>query len=294
MGQKVKMGFERRPVSVPLDRLLKTRALPGHLKETVKYQRIVASIREVGIIEPLVVHPQKAAEGTYLLLDGHLRAEALRDLGLTEAPCLVSTDDEGYSYNRHVSRMSAFQEHFMVINALGEGVSEERLARALNVDVKKVREKRDFLRGICPEAVQLLRHREVGQETIRYFRQVKPLRQVEMAELMIAANHCTKDYARALYLATQKDQLAEPDKPKDGDGVSPEEIARMEREMETLERDFRLVEDEYGRNVLNLVVARNYLARLLDNARVVRFLSQRHPDVLAEFQKIAEATSLEA
>jgi len=296
MAQKVKVGFDRTPISVSLDKLLKTRALHAKVKQTQKYQRIVASIREVGIIEPLVVHPQKDAgqEGIFLLLDGHLRAEALRDLGTTEAPCLVSTDDEGYTYNHQVNRLSALQEHFMVIKAVNEGVSEERLARALNMDIKKVREKRDLLRGVCPEAVELLRSRDVAAETIRFFRLVKPLRQIEMAELMTASNNYTKAYVRALYLATQKDQLAEPEKPKEAKGISPAEIARMEKEMEALERDFRLVEDSYGRNVLNLVVARNYLARLLNNARVVRFLAHRYPDTLSEFQKLAEATSLEA
>ena len=294
---KVQMGFGRTPIMVPLDRLLKTRKLPDHVKESEKYQRVVASIRDVGIIEPLIVHPQKgtaASEGTYLLLDGHLRTEALMELGRTEAPCLVSTDDEGYTYNHHVNRLSAIQEHFMLMKALDEGVPEGRLARVLNVDIPKLREKRDLLRGICPEAVGLLRARDVGAEAIRSLRLVKPLRQIEMAELMIAAHNFTGSYARALYLSTQRDQLANPEKPKEADGVSSVEIARMEKEMETLEEDFRLVEEAYSKNMLNLMVARGYLVRILDNARVVRFLSQRYPEFLADFQRLTEVISLEA
>ncbi len=42
----------------------------------------------------------------------------------------------------------------------------------------------------------------------------------------------------------------------------------------------------------NLVVVGGYLRRLLDNARVVRFLSQNHREILAEFQKLVEAKSL--
>ena len=296
MSGKVQIGFGRRPVMVPLEKLLRTRKLPDHVKESVKYKRVVASIREVGIIEPLIVHPQKgkAAQGTYLLLDGHLRTEALKELGRTEAPCLVSTDDEGYTYNHHVNRLSAIQEHFMLMKALDEGVSEGRLARALNVDIQKLREKKDLLRGICPEAVALLRDRDVGAQAIRSIRLVKPLRQIEMAELMTAANNFTGSYARALYLATQREQLAEPEKPKEADGVSPVEIARMEKEMESLEEDFHLVEDSYSKNMLNLMVARGYLVRLLDNARVVRFLSKRYPELLADFQRLTEVISLEA
>lgn len=79
MPKKVNMGFERTPIAVPLDKLLKTRTVHPNVKTTEKYKRIVASIREVGIIEPLIVHPQKGGgtQGTYLLLDGHVRVEAL-------------------------------------------------------------------------------------------------------------------------------------------------------------------------------------------------------------------------
>ena len=181
----------------------------------------------------------------------------------------------------------------MMLKALEGGVSEDRLARTLKVDIKKIREKRDLLKGICPEAVELLKAKRITANALRFFKQVKPMRQIEMAELMIASANYTEPYARALYLASPKDQLLAEDKEKTTKGVSPADIARMEKEMETLERDFKMVEDSYGRNVLNLVVARNYMARLLDNARVVRFLSQHQPDILSEFQKIIETATLE-
>ena len=39
----------------------------------------------------------------------------------------------------------------------------------------------------------------------------------------------------------------------------------------------------HGRNTLNLALAVAYLRKLMDNAGVVRFLSQRYADILAEF-----------
>ena len=54
----------------------------------------------------------------------------------------------------------------------------------------------------------------------------------------------------------------------------------------------RLIEESHGRNVLNLVLVVGYLKKLLDNARVVRYLSQHHAEILAEFQKIVETKSL--
>jgi hypothetical protein len=41
------------------------------------------------------------------------------------------------------------------------------------------------------------------------------------------------------------------------------------------------------------VIVNGYLKKLLDNARVVRFMSQNHPEILTEFQKLVEARTLE-
>jgi hypothetical protein len=46
---------------------------------------------------------------------------------------------------------------------------------------------------------------------------------------------------------------------------SPEDMSRMEWEMEKLAQEFRSVEDSHGRNVLNVVVVAGYKKKLLDN-----------------------------
>jgi hypothetical protein len=152
--------------------------------------------------------------------------------------------------------------------------------------------KRDLLDGICPEAVQLLKEKRACGGVFREMRRVKPMRQIEMAELMLAANNVSRRYAECLFAATPPEQLLEPDQLKDVRGLSPEDISRMEREMESLGQDYRLIEESHGRNVLNLVLVVGYLKKLLDNARVVRYLSQHHAEILAEFQKIVETKSL--
>jgi hypothetical protein len=46
-------------------------------------------------------------------------------------------------------------------------------------------------------------------------------------------------------------------------------------------------------STVNLVVVVGYLKRLLENARVVRFLAQNHREILSEFQTVIESKSLE-
>ena len=76
-------------------------------------------------------------------------------------------------------------------------------------------------------------------------------------------------------------------------GVTQEQMAKMEREMANLQGQYKMVEQTYGQDVLNLVLARGYLAKLLENTQVVRYLKQRQPEVLAEFETIVQTVSLE-
>ena len=67
----------------------------------------------------------------------------------------------------------------------------------------------------------------------------------------------------------------------------------MERELESLNRDFKAVEETYGDDVLQLVLASRYLGRLVENENIQSYLTKYHPDILAEFQVIIGAASLE-
>lgn len=53
------------------------------------------------------------------------------------------------------------------------GVSEEKLARVLNLDFRTIRNKRYLLEGICPEAVELLRDKTVPEPVFRVLKKMK-------------------------------------------------------------------------------------------------------------------------
>lgn len=52
---KVALGFDPNTIRVPLDNLLPSRKIAIGLLQSKKYQQILASIRELGVIEPLSV-----------------------------------------------------------------------------------------------------------------------------------------------------------------------------------------------------------------------------------------------
>ena len=292
MTDAVKLAFERQLLVTRLDQILPTRQVTDHVKNTVKYRRIAQSIREIGVIEPLVVAKSAQVDGL-MLLDGHIRHAILQDLGETETRCLLARDDEAFTYNKRINRLATIQEHYMIVRAIERGVSEEKIARALDVDAKSIRRRRSLLEGVCPEVVELLKDRSVNPVTFDVLRKMKAMRQIEVAELMLAANNFTSSYAKALLAATRQADLARPDKPKKVGGMTPEQMARMEREMASLNQDFKALEASYGEDVLHLVIASGYLSRLIGNAEIERFLESRHPEILSEFRAIISAASLD-
>ena len=285
MGQ-VKHAFERQIIPVPLDRILPTRTLDRDIEQSKKYTTILTSIRELGVIEPLAVHRQHTnvdGAAAFVLLDGHLRLYALKALGASEALCLLSTDDEGFTYNRQINRLTPVQEHKMILTAIHKGISPALIAKVLGINVERIHERQHLLDGIAPEVVEMLKVKMVSQDVFRTLRKMKPMRQIEAVELMVSANCFTQTYASMVLAATRPEMLIEK-KSKLSAEVSVEEIARMEREMEKLYHDYKVVEDTLGETMLILVVAKGYIARLLRNETISGYLKRCHGELLDELK----------
>ncbi|MHC2302749.1 plasmid partitioning protein RepB C-terminal domain-containing protein [Rhizobium mongolense] len=256
---KVNISFEACSLRIPIEEIVPLREISTGTVKSSKYAQIAASIREVGIIEPPVVVRDRSNANLYHLLDGHIRFNILVDQGAKEVVCLVAKDDEAFTYNKQISRLATIQEHKMILRAIEKGVPEERLARALNVDVENIKTKKTLLDGICEEVITLLHDRHVPFQTIRALKKLKPMRQFEAVQLMIAMNRFTVSYSRSLVAATPEAMLLHPKKP--AKGLRPEQIEMMEKESANLDRDFKVIENDYGSDHLDLVLMVGYLLR---------------------------------
>ena len=292
VGGPVLAAFDARLVVLPIEKILPARTMLARTRASTRFERIRSSMAEVGLVEPLVVAP--ARDGCHLLLDGHSRLAVLRETGATEVRCLVATDDEAFTYNRRVSHLATIQEHRMIARALDKGVPEARLAKALNVDVAHIRRLRSMLEGICAEAIDLLKDKRVNPQVFRVMRRMRPMRQVKVAELMTAAGNYTASYADLLLVGTPNKDLLHPEKPKKLGGLTPEQISKMEREMEAVSIDFRNAEEAYGRNVFDLVVAKGYVGKLLRNKDVSEFLARSFPEIHEGLRSMADEMPFEA
>lgn len=293
MTDGIALGFSMEPLSVSLTNILPSKNIPKEFGASRKFMQIRSSIKEIGLIEPLSITPIIRKSEHHLLLDGHMRFIALRDLGYGDAPCLVAVDDESYTYNSRINRLSTIQEHYMIRRAIERGVPAKRLATVLNIDTSQIFKKMKLLNGICPEAAELLKDRQFSADISRVLRKMKPTRQIECVELMVSANTVTVSYAEAMLVATPVAMLVDGKKPQKLAGVSQEQMVKMEREMEGLQGQYKLVEQTYGHDVLNLVLARGYLVKLLENPAVTRCLSQKFPELRSEFEALVKTVALE-
>jgi len=290
----VRHGFETTVVDIPLERIIAESPLTKGALATSKYKTILGSIAELGVIEPLAVFRSPRRLGDYELLDGRLRLEALKKLRRETAPCMVSTDDESFTFNRHITRLSAVQEHNMIRAALAKGASEKRIAEVLRMDVRSIRVRASLLDGVAPEAVSLLKNRQAAPKVFAVLKKMKPYRQIEAAEMMVAANKFTATYAEMILMATRAEALVDGAKPKKKDQISTEDLKKLEGEMERLRQDCQAVEDEIGDTMLSLVVAKSFMARLLRNENIQGHLKRHHGDLLASLVTTMDAIAADS
>ena len=287
MANKIKQGFQEKLIELAVEELFPTKTISITARKCRKYSQVLSSIREVGLIEAPVVAPFKKEKG-YLLLDGHLRIMALKELGVERVSCLISTDDETYTYNKYINRLTAIQEHRMIVKAVQSGVSEEKLARALNLDIGTIRNKRNLLEGICPEAVDLLKDKAVPEPVFKVLRKMQAPRQIIAAMLMNDQNKFNSNYAKALLEATPSHQLVNRGKPKKETPAILARQARLEEESLALSTEIGSLKEQYGTAMIDMTSMQAYLKRLISNEAVAKYLREFNESFYDKFKEIAE------
>ncbi len=231
LNRPVELPFECVTLRLSVNDILPVHTVTAPTKKSAKYAQIRSTLQEIGSVEPIVVSRDKRQAGKYLMVDGHLRLEAAKEIGLTEIECLIALDDEAFTPNKFVSRLATIQEHRMMMKAIERGVPKEAIAAAFHIDVKTLHTKAQMLNGICSEAINRLKDKHVPIQTFYTLKRMVPLRQIDVADLMVAMNNYSNGYATSLLAATPETQLVPSDRPKKVKGLTEEQMALMEREI---------------------------------------------------------------
>ena len=104
--------------------------------EVIPTDELVASIKQDGILQPLVVSPHPTLEGDYTLIAGHHRLAAAKKAGLTELPVVIrhDLDTEG----KQLAAMVAENMHRTDITATEEADAYQAMLDLGEWDVKAI------------------------------------------------------------------------------------------------------------------------------------------------------------
>ena len=79
----------REAVRLPIDQLYPFARHPYQVRDDAEMEELSQSIRENGILSPVIVRPMENAENRYEIVSGHRRVRAAQKAGLAEVPAFV-------------------------------------------------------------------------------------------------------------------------------------------------------------------------------------------------------------
>lgn len=256
-------------------------------KVSKKYcKRIEASLRAVGLIEPLIVYRQG---DNYEILDGCLRYRILLEMGIESVPCLLGHEREAFTGNRMVNQLSASQEMRMLRKSLEE-LDEKTIANALGIAGIGHRLNLSLLKKLDPAVVKAFEAGKVNLQCAKELTHVKNERQAEIMKLMESCNDYSVTFARGLVLKTSVAKRAKANGAKTPWARADEkkqDLLKALREAEQQQDFYSGLYQQYTTNLLKLVI---YVRSLLANEQVSAYLQARHPQQLEAFQEIVNST----
>ncbi len=270
---------ESKAVDVPMGQL---RPLRDRTVGKQEYNRILASIKAIGLIEPLIVYPEGDA---YLILDGVQRYRALAELGAEVAPCIVGKYREAFTGNRMVNRISPVQEHRMIEKSLEE-LDEQSIASALGVLSITHRVKRKLLKQLHLAAATAFDQGKITKACARELTHVEAERQQEIVTAMDGYKDYSIAFARAMILKTPRplrETRGHKKSPWDKNGQRKDGLIQKLAEAEHRHDFYSRLYKQYTIDLLRLAI---YARSLLTNARVREYLDQSHPSVVSRFEAV--------
>lgn len=271
-------GSEAR--DIPIIRLRPLRDRQVSQRES---DRILASIKAIGLIEPLIVFPEGE---DFVITEGVQRYRALLELGTEIAPCIIGKQREAFTGNRMVNRVSPVQENRMIEKSLEE-LDEKTIAEALGLSGIAHRMKRTLLKQLAPEAAAAFDQGAITRTCALELTHVKPDRQNEILTAMKGYKEYSVAFARSLILktppalrATRKGRKRNPwNKSAQRKNDLLKKLSEAEQKHDFYSRLYK----QYTIDLLRLAI---YARALLTNGRVREYVVQHHPDIVARFEVI--------
>ena len=148
-----------RLADLPVDAIVPNAQQPRSEFDRDALDELVASIREVGVLQPVVVRPIAGQDGRYELVMGERRLRATKEVGLATIPAIVkdTADDamlrDALLENLHRSELNPLEEASAYQQLLADfGITQEELAGRIGRSRPQISNTLRLLR--LPAAVQ--------------------------------------------------------------------------------------------------------------------------------------------
>jgi hypothetical protein len=266
-------------LDVPLIRLRPLRERKISKRE---FNRILASIKAVGLIEPLVVYPEG---DDYVILDGVQRYRALLELSVEVAPCILGPQREAFTGNRMVNRVSPVQEHRMIEKSLEE-VDEGSIAAALGITTIDHRLKKTLLKRLHPDVAAAFDQGKINRVCAREFTHVRPARQKEILDAMAGYKDYSTAFVRTLVVKTPPDQRDTGRRKNNPWARSAQRKNDLLKQLADAEQKHDFYSRLYKQYTIDLLRLAIYVRTLINTTRVREYLQARHPALVVQFEAI--------
>jgi len=273
------LNIDGRDVDLKLiDPMQKRELKPSH----AGFRKIVASIKAIGLIEPLSVYEEN---GRYALLDGYLRYLACKQLEIETVPCLVYKDKQAYTFNRNVNRLSAFQEMRMLRKSL-EHIDEPTIAQTFGMKSIRYRLAPTLVKQLHADVVAAFKENLITKPCARELTYVLPARQAEILKEMAEVGDYSPSFCRSLVMQTpeklrnkkrkQRKQWAEDDDRK------KDLVSRLEH----VEQQHDFYSTLYRQYSTDLMKLSFHVRRIVTTPKLKEYLEGHHPELLTRLSDI--------
>ena len=250
------------------------------------HKRIEASLRAVGLIDPLVVFPHKDG---FEILDGCLRYRILLELGVETVPCLVWHEREAFTGNRMVNQLSSAQEIRMLRKSLEE-LDEKTIASALGMQGIAHRLNTTLLKKLDPTVVKAFEAGKLNLQAARELSHVKPERQAEILKMMESCSDYSVTFAKGLVLKTPLAKRAKTNgarTPWTRADEKKNDLLKKLREAEEQQDFYSNLYRNYTTNLLKLVI---FARSLVANRPTRQYMDEHYPGLATIFEDIIHKT----
>jgi ParB family chromosome partitioning protein len=249
-------------------------------------RRLEASLRAVGLIDPLIVFP---LDDHYEILDGVVRYYILLEMGVETVPCLLWHQRDGFTGNRMVNQLSPAQEMRMLRKSLEE-LDEKTIAEALGMAGISHRLNPGLQKKLEPTVNKAFGAGKLTLQCAKELTHVKPDRQAEILKLMDSCKDHSVTFAKGLVLKTPAAKRVKTNGTKtpwaQADAKKSDLLKKLQ-EAEQQQDFYSGLYRHYTTNLLKLVI---YVRSMLANERVQAYLQEHHPLQLESLEQVINST----